>query len=224
MLDYRRDTQEWDLKYSSSGKTHKIYVWKRTTTAVYFHIVTSETTPKHIFLKVSTTANSALMREVQTDGCANGVYESTVNSSTVTMKKDDILFTTHSSVAKYKFFKTWTFSSSQPGFFGFLKYTLKKQYYDNNGNTVATPAVENDTYTVTAVSAPTVQSSDSYTSIDYPNRYYCLVNDFTTQHIDIVEAGVTADSNLLCDNSGDAPTVTVGTETFTPATELIAPL
>lgn len=212
------------MKYSSSGKTHKIYIWKRTATAVYFHIVTSETTPKHIFLKVSTTANSALMREVQTDGCAKGVYVSTANSSAVTMKKDDSLFTIHSSVAKYKLFKTWTFISSQPGFFGFLTYTLKKQYYDNNGNTVTTPAVENDTYSVTAVSAPIAQSSDSYTSLDYPNRYYCLVNDFTTQHIDVVEAGDTTDSNLACDNSGDAPTVTVGTETFTPATELIAPL
>lgn len=223
MLDYDRDELEWDLKYSTTGKTHKIYIWKSTASAVYFHIVTDETTPKHIYLKYSTTANRDLMREVQVDGCAKGDYTSSVNSSSVTMKKDDKTFLVHNTDYKYKFFRTWAFSAAEPGFFGFMEYTLKKQFYDNDGEAVSSPASVTDTYTVTTSSTTSEQSSDDYESVDYPNRFYCLVNDYTTTHIDVMEVSIAdTDSNLKC-ISDDSLTVTVGTETFDPDAELVAP-
>lgn len=223
LLGYNRNDQEWDYKYSSSGKTHKIYVWKQTSSAVYFHIVTSETTPKHIFLKYSLAANNDLMREVQADGCAQLDYDTAVSSSSVTMNKDDSTFSVHNTDFQYKFFRTWTFNSSQSGFFGFLSYTLKKQYYNNDDETVSTPAVENDTHVITAVATPTDQSDDNYISVDYPNRFYCLITDYTTTHVDVVEADDATDSNLTCQNTDDTTDVTVGTETFNPDVELIAP-
>jgi hypothetical protein len=225
MLGFDRDKKEWDFKYSASGQTHKIYIWKSTNSAVYFHIVTSGTSPKHIFLKYSTASNSALMKQVQADGCAGTDYTTSASSSTVTMKKDDPDFSTYNSDTKYKFFRTWNFKSSLPGFFGFMDYTLKKQFYNNSGSTVSTPAAITETHTITSVATPTDQSSDSYTSVDYPNRYYCLVTSYTTTQIDPVEVinGASPASNLTCDNTGDSPTVTVGTETFTPATELLSP-
>lgn len=236
MLDYERNQIQWNYTYKYNGtlsRTHKIYVWKVTSSAVYFRILTDETTPKNIYIKYSKTANNDLMRSIQEDDCAQGLYEASANSSSVTLTQNDENFSRQDVDVQYKINRSYAFASSFPGLFGNLKLTYKKQLYDNSDKpTTATT----DLYEITAV-AKVDQPSTVYNDNAYygtqPNRYYCLlksanpVGAATYRRYTVVPIDLTnptgSSFNLTCDNSSDTPTVTLGTESFVPATELIAP-
>lgn len=216
MIDFDRNVQEWSLTGSNNTSvTHKIHVWKTTTTAVYFRIFVDDSTPKNIFLKYSKTANEALMKRVQLDGCARSDYTTSVSSSTVTMKKDDSTFTFNTADNKFKQFRTWTFKSSLPGFFGFFEHVLKKQYYDNDGKEISTPAAVTTTYAVKTISEAD-QPSTNYNDPSYQNGHYCLINSNATQFIDVTRISVSdpLPSNLNCKLVTDNTGITVGAETF----------
>lgn len=224
ILNFRRDEIEWNLQYkvgTNVVKTHKIFVWKRSPNAVYLRILTSESTPKNIFIKFSTTATRDLMNEVKTDGCAGTIggllSKASSSGSSVVLGQDDKNFTPNGTETQSKIFRTYSFSAAEPAFFGFLKFKYTKQYYDLKGNSVSTPAAETESYEV-ASTAEEDQLSDVYSSnVHYPNRRFCLVADYTAAHIDVLTL-----SNLQCDSS-DTSTVTVGAESFSPGTELTNP-
>ncbi len=232
-IDYERNENQWKYVYkynSAVTRTHKVFVWKKTSTAVYFRILTDETTPKNIYLKFSKTANNDLMRSVQEDDCAQGDYEASASSSSVSLRNNDENAINDTSTTSYRFFRTYAYSSSLPGFFGNLSLTLKRQNY-NDKDEVTTSTT--DLYEFTAVT-PEEQPSDVYTAAEYgtqPTRYYCIITSanpvgtatyrrYTVVPTDILNP-TAAGNNITCDNSSDTPTVTLGTESFTPGTELI---
>ncbi len=233
MLDYDRNAIQWNYTYKYNGtlsRTHKIYVWKVSASAVYFRIVTDETTPKNIYIKYSKTANNDLMRSIQEDDCAQGAYEASASSSTVTLTQNDENFSRQDANVQYKVNRSYSFSSAFPGLFGNLKHTYKKQLYDNDDKPTTATTDLYEITSVTAVDQPSAVYNDNAYYGTQPTRYYCLLTSanpmgsatyrrYTVVPIDLTNPTV-ATYNLTCDNSSDAPTVTLGTESFVPAAEL----
>jgi hypothetical protein len=236
MLDLDRDEVQWTFKDSANTtQTNDIFIWKVSSSAIYFRIVAKKTTGtnQNIYLKWSRTANSDLMRSLQEDECAKVVgTTASSNSGSVTMHVDDTTFHVEDPKTQYKNYRTFSYSSSWPSIFGLLSYSIKKQLYDNDGN-----ATTNTTQTFTIASGSVVsQDQANYANdLSYPNRIYCLVNSaerasgktyrkYSSVFKDILDpAGDTA--NFTCSTS-DTATVTMGVanqETFDPDTELIAP-
>lgn len=230
--DFDRDEDQWEFK--DGTKTHDIYVWKQTASAVYFRIVIkqSEGNDKHIYVKWTKDMTSDLMKSVQEDECAKKLYTASSSSSTVTLRKDDKDFTRKDDDEQFKNFRTFTYSSNFPAFFGLLIYKIEKRFFDNDDDSIGTP--ETTTYTITPVTSPAEQPSTDYKDpVDYPTRFYCLVTSadatstyrrYTSTFTDLITVG-TSGANLTCNNL-DTGTVTVGVtdpETFSPATELLAP-
>ncbi len=239
MNDLERDEDQWTIKSSASTTTHDIYVWKQTSTAVYFRIVIKETSGANtnVYLKWSKTANNDLMRSAQEDECLKDIYVGSSSSSgSVTLKWEDKTFGVEGD-NKFKNTRTFSYSSGLPAVFGLLKYSITKNFYDEDGDSVSTPAAIKETYSITNTSIIAQDDSDDYTNDTYyPNRVYCLVTSadktgdntyrkYTSTFTDIVEAGNNG-ANLTCQNTSDTLDVTVGTvnpETFDPDGELGAP-
>lgn len=234
LLDYGRNANEWTFTYKKASTvvdTHNIYIWKVTSNAVFFRIRLAGSTPKNVYLKYTTTQNNDIMKNIQAQVCDTTNYKgSSLSSGGASVRKDDSSFTRQDASTLYKNFRTYTFDASQPAFFGELKLKLDQKLYDNNENFKSTTTY---LYEINGVASPVTQSSANYKSdADYPNRYYCMVNSAAptgtntyrayTFPIDLLVTDITqaAQSNLSCQTGSDSPTITVGAESFTPATEL----
>lgn len=174
------------------------------------------------------------MKNIQALVCNTVDYKgSSQSSGSATLKSDDKTFSREDSNNLYKLFRTYSFLSSQPAFFGEMKVKTEKKLYDNNETY---KSVTSDTYDVTAFATPTDQDEPLYTNnVDYPNRTYCMVDSanpvgsntyreytFPINFL-VTDLTATATSHLNCATGTDNPTITVGGETFAPATELVAP-
>jgi hypothetical protein len=239
MDDLDRDEDQWTFKTSASTTTHDIFVWKRTVSAVYFRIVVKQTSGanKNIYLKWSKTANNDLMRSAQKDECLKDRYVGSSSSSgAVTLKWEDKDFTVEGD-NKIKNTRIFSYKAGLPAIFGLLTYSITKNYYDDDGDPVSTPATTKETYSITKATVTEQDDSDDYANNQYyPNRVYCLVTSeeaetgdtfrrYTTTFTDILNGG-NSGVNVECQNTNDTDPVSVGTvnpETFDPDTELKTP-
>lgn len=198
---------------------------------MFFRIRLAQTPPKNIYLKYTKTQNNDIMKNMQAFVCDTVTYKgSSQSSGAVTLKQDDTTFSREDASNLYKLFRTYSFTATEPGFFGHLQLKSEKKLYDNNEVYKSTST---DTYDVTSDTTPTSQDETDYKdNTAYPNRTYCMIdsaaptgtNTYRTYTFPInflvTDLTATATSHLNCATGSDTPTITVGAETFTPGTEL----
>ena len=134
--------------------THKITVWKVTTTDVYLLIDIDDTTDEYQFLKIPKTTNDAMITDLKTKLCDRSATRDTTLTITISSKtyKKVTTGTTKEVTA------TFTYSQSLVAFLSRYVETRKEQPLDTNGNATGTVT----TYTGTLSSATTETNIPKY--------------------------------------------------------------
>ncbi len=218
MLNSERENT-WKLEYKKDNtviETSYIYVWKVSSPFVYYRIKLTEAgVVKNQFLKVDTTTNDEMMRNLQEQDCAK-TLDVAVGPSSMTVNVDSGLATEDSStLAKYE--KDYRLITSYPAYFGSLNRKITKKSYNNSDVLQKTEVFD---YVFTNTSDTTLP--DTYNDASIVNAEYCVVTNTTAVLPDTLD-NYTFPFTLTCTTSdtagpdGNGDTV----EDFDPATELV---
>jgi hypothetical protein len=218
MLNSERENT-WKLEYKKDNtviETSYIYVWKVSSPFVYYRIKLTEAgVVKNQFLKVDTTTNDEMMRNLQEQDCAK-TLDVAVGPSSMTVNVDSGLATEDSStLAKYE--KDYRLITSYPAYFGSLNRKITKKSYNNSEVLQKTEVFD---YVFTNTSDTTLP--DTYNDASIVNAEYCVVTNTTAVLPDTLD-NYTFPFTLTCTTSdtagpdGNGDTV----EDFDPATELV---
>jgi hypothetical protein len=207
-LEYKKDNTVIDTSY--------IYVWKVSSPFVYYRIKLTESgVVKNQFLKVDTTTNDEMMRNLQEQDCAK-TLDVAVGPSSMTVNVDTGLATEDSStLVKYE--RDYRLITSYPAYFGSLNRKITKKSYNNDEELQKTEVFD---YVFTNTSDTTLP--DTYNDASIINAEYCVVTNTTAVLPDTLD-NYTFPFSLTCSTSdtngpdGNGDTV----EDFDPATELV---
>jgi hypothetical protein len=172
--DYVKGTT-FNHSFDSGDYTHKITIWKKTATDVYFLIFVDDSTDIYKFLKIPKTTNDTMISDLQDKYCDKTASRDT-DFSLSTSSKTYKQFKTVSSTKESTY--TFTYSFSLPAFFSNYKESRKDQTLDVNGD--ATGAAKTLVGTLSAAVAPVanVPEFDTYAEYlaAYPTTTLCIVN------------------------------------------------
>ena len=172
--DYVKGTT-FNHSFDSGDYTHKITIWKKTATDVYFLIFVDDSTDVYRFLKIPKTTNDSMIADLQDKYCDKTTGRDT-DFSLSTSSKTYKQFKTVSSTKESTY--TFTYSFSLPAFFSYYKESRKDQTLDANGD--ATGAAKTLVGTLSAAVAPVanVPEFDTYAEYlaAYPSTTLCVVN------------------------------------------------
>lgn len=215
MLNYvRENTWKYEYKKDSTViETSHIYVWKVSPPSVYFRIRLSESgTVKNRFVKVDTSSNEDMMRNLQVQLCnktLNVTGTSILNVKIETPKEREDADTLVDTVSNY------TVSTAYPTFFSTMNYKKTKKSYNNKEVLQKTEVFE---YGLTKISNTAQPASHMDPSI--PNREYCVVkyaDPTPPSTLDVYQFPFP----LKCETSGPVDGNGDGTPDFDPDNELV---
>lgn len=172
---------------SVTDYTHKITIWKITTTDIYFLIEIDDSTNEYRFLKIPKTTNDAMISSLQTKYCDNSDSRD-LKFSLATSSKT---YKQMRSTSTQELTHTFTYSNSLPAFFSSYQESRNEQPLDTNGDATGTAKT-----LVGTLSEPVVE-----TNIPLYDTYaeYVTTGIFTTLCL------VDYDSipySMTCDQSG----------------------
>lgn len=218
MLNSER-TNTWKLEYKKDNtiiETSYIYVWKVSSPFVYYRIKLNESgVVKNQFLKVDTTTNDEMMRNLQEQDCAKTLDVSVGPSSMVV--NIDTALATEDSTTLVKYEKDYRLVTSYPAYFSSLNRKITKKSYNNDEVLQKTEIYD---YVFTNISNTTLP--DTYNDASITNAEYCVVTNTTAVLPDTLD-NYTFPFTLTCTTSdtngpdGDGDSV----EDFDPVTELV---
>jgi hypothetical protein len=195
--DYVKGTT-FNHSFDNDDYTHKITIWKKTATDVYFLIFVDDSTDIYRFLKIPKTTNDSMIEDLQNKYC-NKTTTSDPYFSLSTSSKTYKQFKTVSSTKETTY--TFSYSLNLLAFFSSYKESRKDQTLDTNGD--ATGEAKTLVGTLSAAVGPVenVPEFDTYADYlaNYPTTTLCIVNYSAIPY------------DITCDATG--------TTTF-PATEL----
>lgn len=209
----------WKLEYKKDStliETSYIYVWKVNSPYVYYRIKLSESgVVKNQFLKVDTTTNTEMMRNLQEQDCAKTLDVSVGPSSMVVNVDTDLTTEDASTLVKYE--KDYRLVTSYPAYFGSLNRKITKKSYNTSEVLQKTEVYD---YVFSSTSDTT--QPDTYNDASIVNAEYCVITNTTAVLPDTLDNYIfpftltctTSDTNGP-DGNGDA------VEDFDPATELV---
>ncbi len=207
-LEYKKDNTLIDTSY--------IYVWKVTPSSIYYRIKLTESgVVKNQFLKVDTTTNDEMMRNLQEQDCAK-TLDVAVGPSSMTVNVDTGLATEDSSTL-VKFERDYRLITSYPAYFGSLNRKITKKSYNNDEELQKTEVFD---YVFTNTSDTTLP--DTYNDASIVNAEYCVVTYSPAVLPDTLD-NYTFPFSLTCSASdtngpdGNGDTV----EDYDPATDLV---
>jgi hypothetical protein len=161
--------------------THKITIWKTTSTDVYLLIFVDDATDQYQFLKIPRTSNEEMISQMQIDYCNQDLSLSLSNSS--------YKYETETTTKKTTF--TYTYSTSLLAYLSVYKLIKKEQPLDEDGNPTGTETTSTGTLS-SAVTENNIPEYDSYA--DYVSTgvevTLCVVNSTTIPF------------SLRCDSTG----------------------
>lgn len=209
IMDLDRD-KAWKYEYkkeSSVLETYSISVWNVVPPNIYIRLnIVEGGTTYNKFIKISTTANSDMIKTLQTKKCNKSMTVS-MSTTTATGTIEDARIAGDEEDTFIDVKTVYNFKSALPAYFGFLDRVITKKTVDDNDVVKKT-----DTYTYVITdndSAP--DQTDLYTS--YSNRRYCMV-EFTGTNT------YAFPYTLNCTAVGDETGVDInadGTKDFVPA-------
>ena len=142
---------------STSRYTHKITIWKVTTTDIYLLIDIDDTTDEYRFLKIPKTTNDAMITDLQTKYCDR----STSSDSTLTISTSAKTYKKITTGTTKEITYTFTYSTSLLAYLSKYKETRKEQPLDSNGD--ATGTATNYTGTLSSGASETnIPKYDTY--------------------------------------------------------------
>jgi hypothetical protein len=173
LMDYER-ADSWEFKYSKGTTevdTSHIYVWKVTSTHVYFRLRLEEGgTTTNYFLKMDTTTNMDMIRNLQRDKCNKDL---TLNFSSSKMtaniespRINEDADTESESEVDYRI------ESQYPAFFGALNRKKTKRFYDKDDDDTVK---KTETYDYVFKRISDVTQPATFTDSTISNRRYCVV-------------------------------------------------
>lgn len=209
MLDYERgDT--WELKYSKGDAevdTSYAYVWKVSPPNVYFRLRMVEGgTTTNRFLKLDTTANEEMVRNIQKNVC-NKTLSSSISSSRMNINIKEARIS-EDSKTESKSEVDYRVESQYPAYFGVLNRKKTKRYYDKKDENKVT---KTETFEYTVKRIADVNQPANYTDGTITKREYCVVKFTADTPLNIYAFPFALD----CTDSD-----TAGPAGFDPAAEL----
>jgi hypothetical protein len=217
----------WKLVYSKDNteiETSYIYVWKVDGNNVYLrYMVTEEGVLKNKFIKIDTSSNIDMLRNIQEKYC-NKFFDGfsySASTMTVTITDDSRVFESTDNYVENSY--EYKFSANDPVFFSALNRLKTKKTFKTTSDTIATKT-EKYNYAVTALSTVTEQPL-AYDDSTITNRYYCGIeytnpvspdtrNDYAFPYTFKCSSTSANQDTTTLDITGD------GTADFDPASEL----
>jgi hypothetical protein len=174
IMDLERD-KAWKYEYKKEAnvlETYSIAVWNVVPPNIYIRLnIVEGGTTYNKFIKISTTANSDMIKTLQTKKC-NKSMTLTMSTSTATATIEDARIDGSEEDTFLDVTTAYNFKSTLPAYFGFLDRLITKKTVDDDD---AVKKTEKYSYVISDnTSAP--DQNDVYTT--YSNRQYCMV-EFT---------------------------------------------
>jgi hypothetical protein len=208
MFEYKKDSTVIETSY--------IFVWKVSSPYVYYRIKLNESgVVKNQFLKVDTTTNNEMMRNLQEQDCAK-TLDVSVGPSSMTVNIDTAL-ATEDATTLVKYEKDYRLVTSYPAYFGSVNRKITKKSYNTDEVLQKT-----EVYDYVFSSSSDTTQPDNYNDASIINAEYCVVTNTTAVLPDTLD-NYTFPFTLTCttsdtngpDGNGDS------VEDFDPITELV---
>ena len=162
-----------DVRY-----THKITVWKSTTTDLYLVIFVDDTTDEYRFVKIPLTTNEEMVDELQDVLCTKEYSNTTITRSSTSGFITDISTFAISSSSSKKTTKTLNYNLNLPILFMNYSETRKEETLDGSGTVTATT---NYTGTLTKLSSNNgYPAYNTYAEFPTAIKKLCLIKTSST--------------------------------------------
>lgn len=157
----------WKITVPGTSTADYIYVWKVTSSVVYFLYQQKQgTTTYHQFIKMTPTFNGEMIADLRIQKCGSKTPAITQSSGAFTVKYLDALST--EGTTKYRTDTTYTGLDDHPSFYSIFSQKIFKEKLDTDNNVVSS---ENLTYSI----AYEGNDAELLTSFSlYTNRKYCV--------------------------------------------------
>lgn len=166
MAKYKRG-DFWKVTVPGTSTADYLYVWKVTSSVVYFLYQQKQgTTTYHQFIKMTPTFNGEMIADLRVQKCAAKIPVITQSSTSFSVKYVDALST--EGTTKYRTDTTYTGLDDHPAFYSIFSQKIFKEKLDTDNNVVSS---ENLTYSI----AYEGNDAELLTSFSlYSNRKYCV--------------------------------------------------
>jgi hypothetical protein len=175
MLNSER-TNTWKLEYKKDNtviETSYIYVWKVSSPYVYYRVKLTEAgVVKNQFLKVDTTTNNEMMRNLQEQDCAK-TLDVSVGPSSMTVNIDTAL-ATEDATTLVQYEKDYRLVTSYPAYFASLNRKITKKSYNTDEVLQKT-----EVYDYVFTNSSDTAQPDVYNDTSITNIEYCVISNTT---------------------------------------------